>query len=181
MKRVVKPAYRWVIGRLAGRFIAGPTLDHALAVAARIQADGRKVSLAFWNEIGALPTAVVDSYAAAVKAAAERLSGDAYVSVKLPAAGGDGSVFAEVLALAADCGVRVHFDSHGPEFADERFALLRDALAVRTQPLGATLPGRWRRSLADAAWAVSAGIFVRVVKGEWGAADPADEVDPRAG
>jgi proline dehydrogenase len=43
-----------------------------------------------------------------------------------------------------------------------------------------TLPGRWKRSLADADWAVEQGMTVRVVKGQW--PDPADpERDLRQG
>jgi len=46
--------------------------------------------------------------------------------------------------------------------------------------LSYTLPGRWRRSLDDAQWAIDRQLVVRVVKGQW--ADPDDPGrDLRAG
>src|SRR5207247_3807890 len=45
---------------------------------------------------------------------------------------------------------------------------------------GTTLPGRWKRSAADALWAAESGLTVRVVKGQW--ADPSNPAqDLRAG
>ena len=50
----------------------------------------------------------------------------------------------------------------------------------RVGALGVALPGRWRRSVQDAARALDLGLVVRVVKGQW--ADTVDDaVDPAAG
>jgi proline dehydrogenase len=69
--------------------------------------------------------------------------------------------------------VRLHLDSHGTEHADASNAMLEVMAAhLPGEALGTTLPGRWRRSLADADWAVERGLNVRVVKGQW--PDPAD-------
>ncbi|MBO0720816.1 MAG: proline dehydrogenase, partial [Blastocatellia bacterium] len=71
--------------------------------------------------------------------------------------------------------------SLGPEAADRTFELILES--ARNFPLpgvGCTLPGRWRRSLGDAALAIDAQVRVRVVKGQW--ADPDhQEIDLREG
>jgi proline dehydrogenase len=52
--------------------------------------------------------------------------------------------------------------------------------APREGERGTTLPGRWRRSVNDAALAERLGLRVRVVKGQW--AEPGDDgIDPAAG
>ena len=80
---------------------------------------------------------------------------------------------------AATAKVRLHCDSHGPEVADQTLAFAERLIAAGAV-VSITLPGRWRRSLADAEWAIKHRVAVRVVKGQW--ADPADPGrDMRAG
>src|SRR5262245_15484705 len=57
--------------------------------------------------------------------------------------------------------------------------MIEDGLA-RYRRLGCTLPGRWRRSLRDAARAADLGLRVRVVKGQFPDM-PRGEMDPRSG
>ena len=59
-----------------------------------------------------------------------------------------------------------HFDSLGMDSAEPTRALVEELLP-RYSNLSFTLPGRWARSLQDAEWAVSRGLGVRVVKGQW--------------
>ena len=65
-----------------------------------------------------------------------------------------------------------------PEATDRTFDLIDSARQLYAK-LGCTLPGRWRRSLTDADRAITLGLRVRVVKGEWpegtgNKADPAN-------
>src|SRR2546428_10485730 len=88
-------------------------------------------------------------------------------------------MLAETLGRARQWGFFVHFDSLGPEVADQTFSLLADALE-RYPKIGCTLPGRWRRSLEDADRAVKLRLNARVVKGQW--VDPDEpSIDPAAG
>jgi proline dehydrogenase len=107
---------------------------------------------------------VADAYLAAFA----RLSSetfDCYASLKLSAIGYDASLLAELQAAAARAERRLHLDALAPETAELTWHLLEGL------PGGArvstTLPGRWRRSVDDAARAARRGLPVRIVKGQW--------------
>jgi proline dehydrogenase len=125
---------------------------------------------------GETPRAVADVHLAAF----ERLSIedlDCYVSVKLSALGFDPALFGELAVAAERSGRRLHVDALRPETADPTLRILVDTRIPA--PLGTTLPGRWRRSVADASRAMDLGLAVRVVKGHWD--DPSGSVEPRQG
>ena len=92
----------------------------------------------------------------------------------------DPEVLDELLERCVGRGLSLHFDALAPDSAE---AALREAERLprpRRGCVSCTLPGRWERSVADAAPVAAAGLGVRVVKGEW--ADPeAPDRDPRAG
>ncbi len=135
-------------------------------------------TIGYWNRDGEAPGDVFERCSQTIGEAA-RLSGRPYVSIKAPALGLRRDLIDQIGRRAAQHGVRIHFDSHGPEVADATFALV--TAAQRVQPLvGCTLPGRWARSEQDARWAVEAGVYVRVVKGQWNENGDAAR-DPRAG
>src|SRR5262249_9588259 len=105
-----------------------------------------------------------DAYLEAMAAIARgRL--DCYLSIKAPALGGSGELFAEVVGTSRRTGVPLHFDALGPEDAGTALAL-----AARAMPhapgLGCTLPARGGRSAAAADAAAAMGLSVRLVKGE---------------
>jgi proline dehydrogenase len=105
-------------------------------------------------------------------AAFERLADadlDGHVSVKLSALGFDPGLFGELVAAAAATKRTLHIDSLSPDTVDATWRLLEGA--PRSGRLGATLPGRWLRSVDDVALLTRLGVGVRVVKGQW-----ADEV-----
>lgn len=93
---------------------------------------------------------------------------------------GYGPAGATALAeVGSSQGIRIHFDSLGPDSADNMWTAAVDAASAGAT-ISCSLPGRWRRSLADADRAVEAGIILRVVKGQW--ADPdAPQMDMRIG
>jgi proline dehydrogenase len=190
---------RFAIRVAARLFVRGSRLTDALAASARLAARGRASTLGYFNGERETPRAVADACLAALEAIAE--AGVAvgvgvvrpYVSIKAPALGFDAALLGEIVDRAARRSVGVHFDSHATDQADATFAAIEAAARRRSAPgdrrtdettgaawLGCTLPGRWPRSLADAARAAELGLRVRVVKGQW--ADPGSPVvDPREG
>lgn len=160
-----------LVRRAAHRYVAGPRLDDALAVA---QALEHPTTLGFWDAPGDTPAAVAAAHEHAFAAiVAGRL--DAYPSVKLPALGDDRRATEAVAAAAAASGVLLHFDSLAESEADRTLALAC-RLAERGLDVGATLPGCWSRSVRDAEALAAAGVRARIVKGQW----PGDR-DPSAG
>ncbi|MGH7138859.1 MAG: hypothetical protein ACREHD_24185 [Pirellulales bacterium] len=93
---------------------------------------------------------------------------------------GYGHAGATALAeVSSSRGIRIHFDSLGADSANAMWTAAVDA-ATEGATISCSLPGRWRRSLADADDAVAAGIIPRVVKGQWPDPD-APQIDLRSG
>lgn len=158
--------------RLAPDSIGGETLDQAWAVAERLQAKGLAHTLGYWDAPGDTPTKVADIYLAAI----ERIGAsgyDGYLSIKPPALRFDAGAARDLARAALTAKVRLHCDSHGINVADLTFDFM-EALMGDLPPglVSVTLPGRWRRSLADAGCVATWGAGARVVKGEW--PDPDD-------
>jgi proline dehydrogenase len=98
--------------------------------------------------------------------------------VKLSALEFDAGLFAELDMASARTERPLHIDALSPETVDTTWQLLQ--AAPRAGQIGVTLPGRWRRSAADASLAERLGLRVRIIKGQW--ADPAaNGVDPARG
>lgn len=151
---------------------AGLRLDDALAACRDLATCGLASTIGYAAPPDASARAVADTQLAAFR----RLSAgdlDCYVSVKLSTLGFDAGLFAELATAAAESGRRLHVDALAPDTADATWRLLEGA--ANGGRLGATLPGRWRRSVGDAARARDLGLPVRVVKGQWadGSADAA--------
>jgi len=169
-----------LIKRVARGYIAGDTLDDALRVQQRLAKRQISVTIGFWNSERDLPREAANQYLRGLEALADQPNGD-YLSVKLPALRFSKELLAELVARAWSVGRRIHFDSLAPEDAAGTLSMVEYALAAAPGgDIGYTLPGRWIRSPDDARWASEAGLFVRVVKGEW--PDPADpQRDKREG
>ena len=167
-----------LLRKAARSYVAGPELRDALRLAQTFAASGVPASsLCFWDARDDAPRHVADMYLATVRAI-QNARLDSYVSIKAPSLDFDSTLVAEIATLARDAGVRVHFDSLGPETVDRTFRLIEQALAAGAS-LGCTVPGRWGRSPRDAERAAEMGVRVRVVKGQW--PDPTDAVNPHAG
>jgi proline dehydrogenase len=162
---------------MAGSYIVGPELEDALRVCRRL-APSRTSTVCYWNTDEESPQKVASAYIRAIDALAKE-NLDGYLSIKAPALGFDRRLFTQALERGRSQGVSLHFDALAPEAADETFAMIAEALP-QYPDLGCTLPGRWRRSLGDADWAVVRQLRVRVVKGQW--PDPMKpEVESRHG
>ena len=166
-------ATRGIEALAARAHVAGPGLDDALAACNKVAAEGRAVTIGYWDGPGDTP-ALVESISLG---ALERLSEsgfDAYLSIKPAALGNSQQRVAAIVDRADELGLAVHLDSTGPGEAEPSWELLE---ALARPSLGCTLPSRWGRSLADAKRAVELGLRVRVVKGQWADPDyvPGDE------
>lgn len=112
-----------------------------------------------------------------------------YLSIKPPALAFDAARGWDIAATALRNGHGIHVDSHGHDLALQTFDFVDQLIQHAGQPVdtrrdwqfGVTLPSRWKRSNYDAEWAGERGLRVRVVKGEFEARDPLDEVDARRG
>lgn len=178
MRHLLHAGARGLAQWAAGSYVAGPQLENALRVCRRHAGHGMRATVGYWNTRGEDPQAVAANYLQALRALCEERL-DCYLSIKAPALGNSPERVAAVAEAAAAAGIGVHFDALQAAQADRMFELLQ-ACARRPVPLGCTLPGRWRRSLADADRAVALGVRPRIVKGEW--PDPASpSIDLRRG
>jgi proline dehydrogenase len=168
-----------LLRKAARNYVAGPELHDAIQLARSFAARGETAStLCFWDGPDDQPRHVADMYLATLQAI-ETARLDSYVSIKAPSLAFDAGLVAEVAQAAHDAGgIRVHFDSLGPETADRTFRLMEQARA-HGAPLGCTIPGRWQRSVRDAEKAAEMGLRIRVVKGQW--PDLGAPVDPHDG
>lgn len=159
----------------ARRYVAGPTVAHALAAAGRVD-QGHGIAVGFWDGPDDTAEGCLDENLTALAALASRPSGD-YLSIKLPALGPDPERLDRLAGAALAAGRRIHFDALAPDTADATRVRIDALVAARPElDPGVTLPGRWARSVEDAAWAAGHGLRVRVVKGQWPdpGGDPAD-------
>lgn len=167
-----------VVRRASRHYVAGPGLEDAQHLSGYLAGQGYWIAQGYWDGAGDTPQGVRDLYLGALEQLA-RLGGDNYLSLKIPALGFDPELYEPVLAQSRRLGVGLHFDSLAPEHAGRIDRFIRERHAGALTGIGCTLPGRWRRSVADAEAACDLGLTVRVVKGQW--EDPERRIDPRAG
>lgn len=161
---------RAAVRRAASRYVAGPTLDDALAVRSRYASRDYATTVGHWGTHATPRQLVSREY----RAAAERLPAGTRLSIKLPALRGDVDVLDALLARCAERQLELHFDALGPESADAAFREAARLAAAAPGTVGCTLPGRWERSVADVAFGVEHRLRCRVVKGEWEDPDAPD-------
>jgi proline dehydrogenase len=167
-KRAVLWVWRPIERRAARAYLAGPALADALHAADRIAGRGYGIAIGFWNPDEADPREVAVEGLAAVDAMRARGHGW-HLSIKAPALGYSLALVQQIAVAHADGARPLHFDSHECEAAEATLALAAAAQQVHPD-VGVTIPGRWRRSGADAELAAEQGLRVRVVKGQY--ADP---------
>jgi proline dehydrogenase len=145
--------------RATRRYVAGDDLSDAVTREEKLRESGVGTIIAYWNAASEDPDAVADRYSAALDALAGRP--EVQLACKPPALDLDPHRTDALAERARRAGVPLHFDSLGPESATASLELTVSAGA------GATLPGRWPRSVTDADSLASTGLPVRVVKGQW--------------
>ncbi len=167
-----------VMERAARAYVAGTELEDAFRVSRKLAARAYRSIICFWDGPNDDPRRIAAAYAAAIQSASAE-SSDTYVALKAPALRYSRELIADLVQAAQHRQVRLHFDALDLDTVDPTFSLISDILPSYSH-FGCTLPGRWKRSVNDADWAVSQGLCIRVVKGQW--PDPADpQADLRAG
>lgn len=170
-------AWRALEARAIPGYVAGPQLRDAITLARRAHGRGLAATVCFWDDGRQSPAAVHARYLDTLRALADEPY--AYLSLKPTALAFDASLASDLAEHAARLDVGLHLDALAPEAADPSFGLAERLVGLKPA-IGLTLPGRWRRSLADAPRAAELATRVRVVKGQW--VDPEDQSrDPREG
>jgi len=146
--------------RSARRYVAGETLDEALATAGRLRDAGLHASLDLFGE----RTAAADApaVATAYERLCARLPAGAWVSLDLSHIAFDGALL-DRIAAALPAGARLQVGAEEAAHTDR----VLDLLTARGAPLEATLQANLLRSPGDADRLAQAGITVRVVKGAY--------------
>ncbi len=182
MKKAIKKAILSialpVMERAARAYVAGPELEDAFRVSRKLAERDYHSIICFWDGPNDDPRQIAAAYAAGIHSASAE-SSDTYVALKAPSLRYSRELIADLVEATQNRQVRLHFDALDLDTVDPTFSLISDILPSYPH-LGCTLPGRWQRSVNDADWAVSQGLSIRVVKGQW--PDPADpQADLRAG
>lgn len=164
---------------LAGRFVAGTTMDEAVALAYALADRGLLVTLDLLGEdvhdLGQAAATTQDYLALLGRIEAQGLSSVAEVSVKLSALGqglGDGSApiatghAARICAAAERAGTTLTLDMEDHRTVDSTLAALAD-LRVDYPWVGAVLQSALRRTPADCRGLATRGSRVRLVKGAY--------------
>jgi proline dehydrogenase len=159
---------------LATRYVAGATVDDALATARRLAAQGIDASIDFFGENVTDPgeaDRVADAYVALAGRLATHAPPGTYRSIDLSHVGidepGEGARRRlERVAAALPAGARIQV---GAEQAARVDRILDAVLAVARGggPVAATIQANLRRSPADADKLAEAGVPIRLVKGAY--------------
>jgi len=162
-----------IIRKVASRHVAGAEIVDALQVCRWASEKGFYSIVSPWAGMNENPRNMFERYRLNIATlGSENLN--CYLSIKLDAIGYDFGLFKELLELGRLHNIRIHVDSLGPDSAPTKFRFLEKAVEFN-KVLGCTLPSRWKRSVDDADRAVSLGLAVRIVKGQW--EDPNNKVD----
>lgn len=161
--------------RLASRFVAGPTIEDAVAACERVNAEGIAVSLDSLGEsvtVEAEARAAAEIYIQVLDAiAAKKLN--ANVSLKLSQMGLDVSlVLAEeivggVVEHAAGLGSFVRIDMEGSAHTEATIAMTERLHARFPESVGTVLQAYLYRTEADAERLLAQGIRIRLCKGAY--------------
>jgi proline dehydrogenase len=162
------PPLRARARRSAARYVAGETLEEALAVATRLRAAGLDCSLDLFGERERDPAAIEQALQGYARLAAAIAPGT-WVSVDLSHVGLETGTAADALrriGAALPAGARLQV---GAEEAARADAILDAVLAAHAAgvPVTATLQANLRRAPDDADRLAAAGVPVRLVKGAY--------------
>lgn len=172
MRHLLEPIALPVIRYATRSYVAGESAADAGRLATEAKTKGFSCTLCYWNDGKEDPEVVASRYRDAVGTIAA-LGLDGSLAVKTPALWDRAELAASVVRYARERSVRVMFDSHAPGQSDDIF---RTIDLCGPDGVGVALPGRWKRSRADAERAISTGLDIRIVKGQW-----ADEPDAGIG
>jgi proline dehydrogenase len=163
------------LGRRVGyRFVAGETLDEALAAGRGLARAGIRTMLNYLGEnvtSMAQASAAADKYVMAIKRLDEEEALDGNISIKLTQLGLDASLDGcienteRVVAAGAERGMLVMIDMESHEYVDGTLQTVR-SLAKRYSNVGLAMQTYLHRTPADV-FSLPKGIPVRLVKGAY--------------
>lgn len=177
LRRIAVAPLAPLVRTAASSYVVGEELPDAAVMALSLARQGSASAICYWDAEDEPPQHVASKYRETAGAIG-RMALRSYLSIKAPSLAFDPELLGGVIDEARYYGLRVHFDSLGPEAVPRTYELIEEAYG-RYSNLGCTLPGRWLRSPGDAEWACRLGLSVRVVKGQW--PDAGTGTDPRAG
>jgi proline dehydrogenase len=169
---------------VAGRFVAGVTLDEAMAAAAELDGGSIRTMLDHLGEnvaTAAQAEAAAADYLEAIERIAATPSLDAAVSIKLTQLGLDDSIEAcrervlRIVGAAEPRGTLVMIDMEAHPYVDATLEVLRE-VRDRTDLVGVCLQAYLRRTAADV-FSLPEGTRIRLVKGAY--LEPPDVVYTR--
>lgn len=161
---IVRPLH-WATKYAAASYIAGPDLQDAVRVCNKNTENGFSSTICPWDSPHDSPDYVASTYKQALNAIIEG-NLDCYLSIKVPSLNYDLSHIVELVEIAREKGVRLHFDSLAPDTASSSMTLL-EKITEKYRYIGYTLPSSWRRSIFDVEKIVALKVPVRIVKGQW--------------
>ncbi len=162
--RCAEPLFAWMARQGAKRYIAGSSIEHAIAVCHRAMPVHSRFIVCPWDRPGDTPEAVFQSYAEAINTLNVNPL-DCHLSVKFPSLGFDRGRLYALLEAGQPRGIRIHLDALTPESVEPTIRALR-ALRGRFSNIGYTVPGRWKRSCSDLPHLLDLAIPLRIVKGQ---------------
>jgi proline dehydrogenase len=155
--RVLPAVPRLVVRRLSAPYIAGPTLDHAVEVVKRLNAEGKKATIDVLGEEVARASEATE-IRSAYHRVLERIEDeglDANVSVKLTGLGlelDEELALLNLQAVVADAKARSNFvriDMEDSTTTDAALRFYRELRAADYENLGVVLQSYMRRTVAD--------------------------------
>jgi len=160
-----------LIRKAEDTYVCGAELSDVMPELERYVAAGYETSVGFWPGV----SDTRDKVTAEAFAGAETLPAGSEVAIKLDSFGTEPERLDSLLETATGRELTVHIDAVGAGIATESQEVARRLHDIAPGKVGCTLPGRWRRSAADAVELAGSGLRIRVVKGEF--EDPNGEVD----
>jgi len=179
IKRSLGPTVNRLLSLASRNLIAGTTLPDAMRVGSYLQQRDYRLTLGYWDYEGEVAQDIVDECRMIIEQihASDMQSS---ISLKAWAIKHDKDLYGQILDRSRSMAVPLHFDSHLIESADPILRMITDDTPPPRSDIGFTLPGRWKRSIADADVAAELGVTVRVVKGQ--SPDPDNpSTDPEQG
>ena len=161
--------------RVASRFVAGFTVDEAVAACQRVNAEGMAVSLDSLGEsvaVEAEARAAADIYHRLLDAIAERKL-NANVSLKLTQMGMDirpqlaEEIVEEIVSHASRTGLFVRIDMEGSEYTEATLAMTERLFARFPKSVGTVLQAYLYRTEADTERLLRQAIHIRLCKGAY--------------
>ena len=161
--------------QVASRFVAGMTVDEAVAACQRVNAEGIAVSLDSLGEsvaVEAEARAAAEIYHRLLDAIAERKL-NANVSLKLSQMGMDirpelaEEIVAGIVSHASQVGSFVRIDMEGSEYTEATLAMTERLFARFPGTVGTVLQAYLYRTEADTERLLKEGIRIRLCKGAY--------------